>query len=167
MKKTLLAIMMLLCISTNAKAQVLDVYTYDSNGTYTNIRNAPKGSVVDRIPTESTAMFDVETPRNGWWKIVDNSYSLPDQDAVNLKGSKTGYWIHYSVLGIGTRNYGGQKLSLRSKPSGKVVYSFTEEIMLRPVDIMGSWVKVKTIDGKHTGWIESEWLCGNPLTNCN
>ena len=59
--------MMLLCIATYAKAQVLDVYTYDSNGTYTNIRNAPKGSVVDRIPTESTAMFDVETPRNGWW----------------------------------------------------------------------------------------------------
>ena len=78
--------MMLLCIATYVKAQVLDVYTYDSNGTYTNIRNAPKGSVVDRIPTESTAMFDVETPRNGWWKIVDNSYSLPDQDAVNLKG---------------------------------------------------------------------------------
>ena len=39
--------------------------------------------------------------------------------------------------------------------------------MLRPVDIRGNWVKVKTIDGKHTGWIESEWLCGNPLTNCS
>jgi hypothetical protein len=34
------------------------------------------------------------------------------------------------------------------------------------MDIKGDWVKVKTIDGKYTGWIEEEWLCGNSLTNC-
>ena len=39
-------------------------------------------------------------------------------------------------------------------------------IELRPIDVKGSWVKVKTTDGKHEGWIESDWLCGNSLTNC-
>lgn len=34
------------------------------------------------------------------------------------------------------------------------------------MDIKGDWVKVQTYDGKYTGWIEAEWLCGNALTNC-
>jgi len=38
--------------------------------------------------------------------------------------------------------------------------------LLRPMEIKDDWVKVKTIDGKYTGWIEIEWLCGNSLTNC-
>ena len=69
---------------------------------------------------------------------------------------------------MGTRNYGKQKLILRKSPNAKaaIVYSFTDEIMLRPMEIKGDWVKVKTTDGKYTGWIEIEWLCGNALTNC-
>jgi hypothetical protein len=34
------------------------------------------------------------------------------------------------------------------------------------MEIKGDWVKVQTSDGKFTGWIEEEWLCGNALTNC-
>ena len=166
MKKILLTMMMLVCIAMSGKAQVLDVFFNDNDGPYTNVRNAPKGAIMARIPTNVDVMVDVETPRNGWWRIVNDSYSLADQGGIALKGSKTGYWVHYSVLGVATRNYGGQRLYLRSTPNGKVVYSFTKEDVLRPIDIRGSWVKVKTLDGKHTGWIENEWLCGNPLTNC-
>lgn len=72
------------------------------------------------------------------------------------------------VVGFDTRNYGGQTLSLRQSPDAgsKVVFSFKEEMQLHPVGMKGDWVKVKTSDGKHEGWIETEWICDNPLTNC-
>lgn len=168
MKKKLLVLFALTTwLSVSVCAQSLRVYIVDKNGPYTNIRNAPKGKIVDKIPTSETAMFGVEKPTNGWWKIIGTSYGTGDVDGT-LTGSTTGYWIHYSVLGMATRNYGGQTLYLRKSPSASapVVYKFKEEITLRPMEIKGDWVKVQTSDGKFTGWIEEEWLCGNALTNC-
>ena len=152
-----------------AKAQSLGVFFYDLNGTHTNIRNAPNGKVVDKVPTSSDGMLLVENPVNGWWCIIDNSYYEPDGRIYKFSGSRSGYYIHNSCIGVATRNYGGETLCLRATPSAraKVVYSFKEEDLLRPIDVKGHWVKVKTIDGKHTGWIESEWLCGNSVSNCS
>lgn len=166
-KKLFVLLMMMTCLSVGVSAQSLGVFTYDNSGKFTNVRNAPKGKVVDKIPTEVCAMISVEKPTNGWWKMVDNSYDTGDDEGT-LKGSTTGYWIHYSVLAMGTRNYGGQTLYIRQSPSASapVVYKFKKEIQLRPMDIKGEWVKVQTTDGKYTGWIEEEWLCGNSLTNC-
>lgn len=168
MKKNLIILFVLLtALSATVSAQSIGVFTWDSKGKFTNVRNAPNGKVVDRIPTSDAAMIEVEKPTNGWWKIVGDDYDTGDEQGT-LKGSSTGYWIHYSVLGVGTRNYGKQKLTLRQSPNAKsaAVYSFTKEIVLRPMDIKGDWVKVKTTDGKYTGWIEMDWLCGNSLTNC-
>jgi SH3-like domain-containing protein len=168
MKKKLFVLMTLMTwLSVGVNAQSLGVFISDNNGPYTNIRNAPKGKVIDKISTKETAMIGVEKPTNGWWKIIGTTYDTGDKEGV-LKPSATGHWIHYSVLAMGTRNYGGQTLYLRKDPSAtaSVVYTFKDEIELRPMDIKGDWVKVQTSDGKHTGWIEAEWLCGNALTNC-
>ena len=168
MKKIIFTIMVLLATqSALLRAQSIGVFTWASKGKYTNVRNAPNGKVVDRIPTSDAAMIGIEKPTNGWWKIIGNHYDTGDVQGT-LKGSDSGFWIHYSVLAMGTRNYGKQKLILRKSPNAKaaIVYSFTDEIMLRPMEIKGDWVKVKTTDGKYTGWIEIEWLCGNALTNC-
>ena len=159
--------LMLATMSTVSYAQSLGVFTYDSKGKFSNVRNTPNGKVVDRIPTSESAMIGVEKPTNGWWKIIGNNYDTGDVQGT-LKSSDTGLWIHYSVVGMGTRNYGGQTLVLRQAPDAKSakVYQFSKEIILRPMDIKDDWVKVKTTDGKYTGWIEMEWLCGNALTNC-
>lgn len=166
-KKLFVLLMMMTCLSVGVSAQSLGVFTYDNSGKFTNVRNAPKGKVVDKIPTEVCAMIGVEKPTNGWWKIIGDTYDTGDDEGT-LKGSTTGYWIHYSVLAMGTRNYGGQTLYIRQSPSASapIVYKFKKEIQLRPMDIKGEWVKVQTTDGKYTGWIEEEWLCGNSLTNC-
>ena len=166
-KKLFVLLTMMTCLSIGVSAQSLGVFTYDNSGKFTNVRNAPKGKVVDKIPTEVCAMIGVEKPTNGWWKIIGDTYDTGDDEGT-LKGSTTGYWIHYSVLAMGTRNYGGQTLYIRQSPSASapVVYKFKKEIQLRPMDIKGEWVKVQTTDGKYTGWIEEEWLCGNSLTNC-
>lgn len=168
MKKFLLLTLVLLGAAMTGKSQVLNVSIDDPDGP-TNVRDGVKGRIVATIPENSLPMFDVVSPRDGWWQIWEDEYWLPDEDqARQLSGSRTGYWIHHSVLIVSTRNYGGETLTLREGPSedSRVVYTFNEELSLRPIDILGEWVQVKTYDGKHVGWIEIEWLCGNPLTNC-
>lgn len=168
--KKILIIISLTAFAVIAKSQALEAFISDNTGSLTNVRNAPNGKVVAKLNPGSGIMMNVESPKNGWWKIVDGYYSDPDKDLADeyLKGSTTGYWIHYSVLALGTRNYGGQTLHLRKSPSARAqsTYSFKEEIILRPIEVKGDWMKVKTVDGKHTGWIELEWLCGNSVTNC-
>ena len=168
MKKLFITLALTVVALTAVKAQSINVFIFDNAGKYSNVRNAPKGKVVDRIPVNQNAMLDVGEPSNGWWQIYDQSYYIPDGGLAHLSGAQH-YWIHHSCIAVSTRNYGGETLFLRSRPSskGSVVFSFSEEITLRPVDIVEGWVKVKTIDGKHEGWIEEEWLCGNSVTNCN
>ena len=168
MKKFLLTSLMTACFALTSMAQSLEVFINDVTKTPTNVRNAPKGKVVATFPLESIITLSIQSPTNGWWKITNGEYGDVEKGDRKLKGSRTGYWVHSSVLGIGTRNYGGQRLNLHQTPSSKsaITYSFTEDLVLNPVDIKGTWVKVKTQDGKHVGWIELEWLCGNPLTNC-
>ena len=91
---------------------------------------------------------------------------LESEIVANSDGSS---WIHYSVIAFGTRNYGRGTLQLREEPSETIrtTYSFGEEILPRPLEIRGEWVKVEAIDKKHQGWIQSLWLCGNALTSCS
>ena len=113
-------------------------------------------------------MVVLENCTKGWWKLAEKpSYAEEDVD-IPLQPSATGYWIHYSTVGFGTRNYGGQTLHLRKSPDDKapITYSFSKELTLHPIGVQGDWVKVKTSDGKHSGWIEMDWICANPLTNC-
>ena len=86
-----------------------------------------------------------------------------------LAGSDTGeYWIHYSALGLGTSNYGGQELHLHAAPhqDADIVFTFNKELTVMPLDFDGDWIKVKVDGCDVIGWIENEWLCSNPLTNC-
>lgn len=166
---SVLACLLLATASVHAQ-DVIGAYLVDSNGAYTNIRNAPNGKIVDKISTKTTADFTLTTPRNGWWRITGDCYDDYDKEAeVALKGSKTGYWIHYSCIGFSTRNYGGEEIYLRATPSnkGKVLWKTTEqEILLHPIDVKGDWLKVKTGDMKHEGWINNLWICDNPVTTC-
>ncbi len=166
----LLCTILFMGITMMVNAQRVEVFIQDGNGPVTNVRNAPKGKVVAKLNSQSGIMFAVESQKNGWWKISQGIYVDPDDmEDVRLKGSKTGYWVHYSVIAMSTSNYGGQTLHLRKSPSSKArsAYSFKNEQILRPLEVRNGWVKVVTTDGKHTGWIEEVWLCGNSVTNCS
>ena len=168
MKKACLFFLFAILSLASANAQMMEVFIYDSNGPYSNVRSTPNGKIVDRIPTNQDAMLNVYAPVNGWWEIADGSFFFLFCGMPRLAAAKS-YYIHHSCIAVSTRNYGGQRLQLRKTPSAKgaVVYSFSQEINLRPIDIKNGWVKVKTLDGKYTGWIHQEWLCGNSVTNCN
>ena len=151
-------------------------YVMDSDP-ITNVRATPGGKIIARLGEQKESRSDEEddweedmgvytltiyNPQNGWWQILGyyvGGVKIEDQA-----------WIHYSVLGMHTRNYGGQKLKLYASPSedAKVVATIKEAAAdVRPMDVNedGSWVKVKSKAG--TGWIQREWLCDNPLTNCS
>ena len=148
---------------------MMTAYISDDDPTgLTNIRNKPMGAAVLKLKSDDIHIVSLTSPQDGWWKILE-LWTVEDDVTASLKGSDTGeYWIHYSVLGIGTRNYGGQCLMLRDAPSedANVVYSITKELELKPMDVDGDWVKVKVDGYDIVGWIEAEWLCSNPVTNC-
>jgi hypothetical protein len=161
-----------LLFATALAAGAQDVFTaflWDNDET-TNIRNSPRGEVVMSLSADEPYAFDLMTPRNGWWRI-ESFYNVGNYDEdTSLEGSSTGeYWIHYSVVAVSSRNYGGEDIYLRDAPNedANIVAVFNEEVIFRPLDVAGEWVKVKLDNTEIVGWIEDEWLCDNPLTNCN
>ncbi|MCQ2217475.1 MAG: SH3 domain-containing protein [Paludibacteraceae bacterium] len=126
-----------------------------------------KRNVIMTLPAQSVCQLVVNGVSNQWW-FVASKISMIEPEEKYLELSEGG-WIHSSAIAVSTRNYGGQKLTFRESPEAdaKEVYSFTEEMVLEPIDMSGEWVKVKTGDGAHEGWIEAVMLCGNAVSNCN
>ena len=168
MKKLLsLVFLAMVCLGNMAQAEGIElgVYVSDSDPV-TNVRNKPGGSIAMTLPDTCSYMITVTEPTNGWWRVKWITVA-ETSGYIALTGSSTGwFWIHNSVIGLGTLNYANERWCLRSQPNenGKPVYWFNTEIVVHPLTVKGDWVKV-TYNG-HTGWIESEKLCDNPLTNC-
>ena len=169
MKKiVLLTILFVTAFSAGAQEKALIAYLCgDSTCAY--ILNKPSGATVMTLSCDEPYMFSLSSPQDGWWKINDIWNAADDEDTTSLVGSDTGeYWIHFSVLGLGTSNYGGQELHLRAAPdhNAGIVFTFNQELLLMPLDFKGDWAKVMVDGSDIVGWIENEWLCSNPLTNC-
>ena len=47
----------------------LRAYINDSDGEYTNIRNAPSGKVILQLPTGRVYLINLSDFQKGWWKI--------------------------------------------------------------------------------------------------
>lgn len=148
--------------------RLLTVFVSDETNSPTNIRETPKGKVVLTIPAGDDCMLSVNGVANGWW-YVEGPVRIYGDGSEKTETLPNGGWIHSSVLAVASRNYGGDTFHLRESPEegSKIIYSFSEEMLLRPVDMSADWVKVKTTDGKHEGWIEAQSLCGNPMSNCS
>lgn len=152
--------------SQGMESDYLSVYLLDHDGDVTNIRATPSGKVIQTLSNKEDYTITVCEFQNKWWYIC-RPIECVEGNPIVLP--ETGGWIHSSVLCVSSRNYGGEKLSLRKTPDDKaeIVYSFSNETQFRPLERKGLWVKVMTIDKKYQGWIEASWLCGNPVTNCN
>ena len=170
MKKiVLLTVMFMVAFTASAQETMLIAYL-NCDPPYSYILNKPSGATVIMLSYDEPYMFSLTSPQDGWWKINDLWNAANDEDSTSLVGSDTGeYWIHFSALGLGTSNYGGQELHLRAAPNqnAEIVFTFNQELTLMPLDFDGDWVKVKVEGYDIVGWIENEWLCSNPLTNCS
>lgn len=154
------------CLGNVTQAQEIGVMLTD-NDAATNVRSAPRGEVVMTLPDTCSYIMTLTDARNGWWRIKWLECAEEGND-IALVGSPTQeYWIHYSVVGLDTRNYGNERWCLRATPNekGKPTHWFNEEIEVHPLQVQGDWVQVEYNGRK--GWIEIEKLCDNPLTNCS
>lgn len=149
----------------------LDAYILDPDTEgKTNIRKTPGGEVVLQVGGDfmDEYFLHIVDQQDGWFKVEDKIGGIEaDYEIPGGIG-----WIHGSVCQVDSRNYASQELHLYSEPSedASKVVSFTRESQgFHLLKICGEWVKViGTVDGKEVqGWIQKEWLCGNPLTNCS
>lgn len=140
----------------------LVVYVID-NGTTTQVCNAPRGKVVMQLPAGNGYKFEVETVHDGWWRLSDeqevwSSVVFPYQGLAHK-------WVHYSSLGLSTRNPHGEVIALRVAPTEAAVTIcvLQGEVQMHPLDFKGEWCKVQTFDKKYTGWLRKKWLSPHPV----
>ena len=157
--------------NTNPTNEAID-YAYASSPDQTdvNVRATPGGTIVFKLDhNEPGYTVDLYEVCNGWFRISPQIETV-DQGPIVLKSKQA--WIHGSQLGADTRNYGGEKLTFRTRPDANSPIAFTieEEIGVSYVDMVKGWIKVKYTPKKSRksliGWIETEWLCPNPVTTC-
>ena len=171
MKKIILTtIIMVIALAVNAQTMA-GAYIFDNSGTPTNVRNAPNGKVVQKLPdTDAGYVVTLLEAKNKWWKIAPTIYLCGDEEKeINLKGSKTGYWMHYSVLQFNIAGDPENVLRETPSPKGKplrIDISYLMETGLRPLEIKGEWIKVVTTDNRYTAWMPIDRICDNPLTTC-
>ena len=165
-RPVLCAAFALCAASALAAPDALRVYVSDPTGTPTNVRVAPAGAVAGTLAVGGDYLVTLAECKKGWCRA--STIETVEGEPVKLQGASGARWLHSSVLAFSTRNYGGQKLTLREKPQEKAapVHSFTDERELRPLDMRAGWVQVQTLDKKHRGWLQTEWVCGNPVTTC-
>ena len=158
--------------NTNPKNETI-FYAFASSPDQTdvNVRATPGGTILFKLDhNEPGYTVELYEAWNGWFRISPEIETV-DQDPIVLKSKQV--WIHGSQLGAGTRNYGGQKLTFRTRPNANspIVFTINEEIGVSYVDTVKGWIKVKYTPEKSkkslVGWIETEWLCPNPVTNCS
>lgn len=169
MKKSVLFLFVSLMFPFIVCAQgLIDVYIIDSDGPVTNIRNAPKGKVVSTLPTDEAYVVSLVSVKGEWWKVDDAVLQCGDNEkTITLKGSKTGYWIHRSLLQFTIA--GDPNGALRVAPSAKakaVKISGDAGGGFHPIAVKGNWIKAVSVDRKYTGWIHCDKICSNPLTTC-
>lgn len=142
----------------------LDAYIDDPSKTATNIRKTPGGEVVLQLPYGKDDYFlTIVDQKDGWFKVssiegIEVSYDLPEGGA----------WVHNSVVGAGTRNYGNQHIViyLLASENSKKLDVIKIETAVHVLEICNDFVKIKTATGNQVGWVKKEWICGNPLTTC-
>ncbi len=148
----------------------LSVYVSDPAGTPTNVRSAPGGAMAGTLTADGDYLVRLIRCEKGWCQAI--AIDTVDQGPVQIQSPGGELWLHASVLAFSTRNYGGQTLALRQEPDKEAtpLFSFADEQMLRPLDFRAVggtlWVQAETFDKKHRGWLEAEWVCGNPVTSC-
>ena len=171
MRKILLTTL-LMVISMTLYAQTdVGAYICDKSGTPTNVRNAPNGKVVYQLPdVDGGYVVSLIEVKNNWWKIEPVVWVYgDDEEDIELKGSNTGYWLHYSVLQFNIAGDPTDVLRATPSPKGKPLKlgaTYLLEVGLRPLEIRGEWIKVITSDKRYTGWMPIDRICDNPLTTC-
>ena len=167
MKKIVLSLLVLMIVLPScAQSQELNCFVCDPDTDgMTNIRSAPKGTIVHQLEPAGFYQLTAIVQPGGWWRIKDGI--VYDEGGCEEKVPGREAWIHRSVLAVATDYVDGQVKKLYAEPrrDAKRVMAIHEiRALLRPLELSadGKWVKVtydpSEFEGrpceKVTGWIE-------------
>lgn len=144
----------------------LTTFLNDPDLSGTNVRKEPKGAIVYKMVRESEEdefLIEISESQKGWFKVA----AIESMEGP-VELDYTSAWVHGSVLGVSTKNYGGESITFYKEANANAAtVNTTTELLynLSLVDFCGEWVRVKG-EG-FEGWIQQEWLCGSSLTNCS
>ena len=94
MKKIFLTTLMMVTALFVYAQTSAGAYICDNSGTPTNVRNAPNGKVVKKLPDiDGGYVVSLLEVKNKWWKVdpIIDIYGDEEDENVQLKGSTTGY----------------------------------------------------------------------------
>lgn len=83
---------------TQKEVMEVNAYIYDSDGDFTNIRNAPKGKVIDKIPTGQGRFGAWLDNESGGWYHIKNSKVFDFEKGISRKLNGSDCWIHESIV---------------------------------------------------------------------
>lgn len=145
------------------EAAPVSLYVRYNSGSTMHLYDEPDGKVVYQVGDDTTMAIDYMFM--DWCHIVGGKIYDPAEDKLETL-PKGDYWIHNSAIGATGMGAGNVTLYAEPRQGAAVVYAGQEEELIRPLEIMGKWVKVR-VEGKQIeGWIEMIEICSNPLTNC-
>ncbi len=167
MKKIVLSLLVLMIVLPScAQSQELNCFVCDPDTDgMTNIRSAPKGTIVHQLEPAGFYQLTAIVQPGGWWRIKDGI--VYDEGGCEEKVPGREAWIHRSVLAVATDYEDGQLRKLYAEPrkdAKRLMVIHEIRALLRPLELSadGKWVKV-TYDPSEfedrpcetvTGWIE-------------
>ena len=168
MKRILITMSAILLSSLTMCGQMHELNCFvcdpDTEG-MTNIRSAPKGTIVHQLEPAGFYQLTAIVQPGGWWRIKDGIVYDEGGEEIKIPGKAA--WIHRSVLAVATDYEDGQVRKLNAEPrkDAKLLMAIHEiRALLRPLELSadGKWVKVtydpSEFEGrpceKVTGWIE-------------
>lgn len=135
----------------------LELYIDHSNVDIADIRNKPNGEVLLNIDKQGEYTVTVSEVSEDWLKVT----KLVEVDAGVIKIPNGYGWIHNSVIGASIT----KDITVFDNPNtNEAISAIKKETRVKIINICSDWVRIER--GSTIGWVESEWLCGNPVTTC-
>lgn len=151
----------------------ISAYIEDTDGEFTNIRNAPSGKIILRLPTNRVYLVTLIDFQKGWWRISQlvhinkNDEEVPYDIPANVE-----YWIHTSCVNSGIKGDGTLSFTLLSEPKEgsspvKKYPAGIQPSIHKILDVSPSkyYLKVKLDDG-NVGWIPANIVCYSYFSVC-
>jgi len=134
-----------------------NVYISDEGEEKSNVREKPNGDVILELDHQNEYFqLRIVDYKDGWLKTDHITTSNYGYEISQLYG-----WVHHSIVTAFTR----KEVTLYDAPSGtKTAFTIDAETDIIIKNICSDWVHIEYKN--LSGWIQSEWLCGNPVTTC-
>ncbi len=131
----------------------------DDENEFSNIRENPNGTIILKLNYGGSNgyIFNVVDFQDDWLKI-NHIVGVDGYDISNFEA-----WIHVSIVGASAT----YNLTLMNQANGKTIVGevIGEQDSFKITALECDWIEIETKEGL-IGWVQSDKICGNPVTTC-